>query len=301
MKNLIFLLSSIFTFSSQLKAQEICFVSADFQEAEHFIVFWERPNNAALYDSVFIYRRLPLSESVFTKVGAVPMNVGPSYFKDSSSITYIKSEYKISFLYLNGTETTQSDFHRPVIMDYNNETLSWSMYVKENQTNDLWMFNYRCLRDELGMGVFSEMGSWTPSGGTGTYSWTDPVAATNQNMLYQMEMDMPTCNVSGNKANINTSRSNIKQQFSNAVAGIENKENIIQVFPNPASSNVKIQLDNAMIGKTYSLVDQNGKVVLHGIVLESNFELNLSKLSIGNYFFNVFDNENVLTTKIVKN
>ena len=84
-KGLILLIfAALFVFSN-VKAQSICMVTADFQLAESYIVIWEPFADISAIDSVFIYRKEG-TETSFTKVGAVDVTL------DSETI------FKVGFL-----------------------------------------------------------------------------------------------------------------------------------------------------------------------------------------------------------
>ncbi|MES2798731.1 MAG: T9SS type A sorting domain-containing protein [Bacteroidota bacterium] len=284
MKNLFLALSLLLSLGSN--AQSICFVSADYDSGENFIVFWERPLDFVNYDSVFIYRRLPATEPSFTKIGATHMSLESSYFEDENVTTYITTDYAISFLGTNGVETVLSYYHRPVILDYQAGNLVWTMYEKQFVTGDSWIASYRCMRDQLGLGFYDEMGAWDATGTNG--SWFDSQAqGTTDEYTYQMQMDMPVCVVTG-RANINTSRSNIKNQFSNAEAGIAENETIsFNLAPNPMIDFINVNLDPKFLSSEFMVSDASGKIIHQGVINAEDITLDMSAVSNGTYMFTV--------------
>lgn len=283
MKKILFTLSLLLGLNAS--AQSICFVSADFNDATNFIVFWEKPLDILLYDSVFIYRRLPATESAFTKIGATSMANDGSYYEDTNVTTYITTDYAISWLDTNGVETVLSYYHRPVILDYQAGNLIWTMYEKEFVTGDAWVLSYKCMRDGLGLGFFDEMGLWTASGGGG--NWFDEEAAVQTDLVYQMHMEMPTCYVEG-RANINTSRSNIKNQFSNAEATVEENETIsFTLAPNPTSDFLNVVVDTKFANQEYIVSDANGRIIETGKLIGSHIQVDLSNEPNNTYMFTV--------------
>lgn len=283
MKKLLFI--SAFLMSLGSNAQSICFVSADFDDADDFIVFWEKPVDFLNYDSVFIYRRLADTEPGFTKIGAKHMVSDGSYFQDTAVVTYKTTDYAISFWKPGGIETSLSPYHRPVILDYQDGNLVWTMYEKEFVTGDSWIFSYRCMRDGLGLGFYDEMGSWEATGNSG--SWFDQQSSTSLNFTYQMEMDMPVCVVTG-RANINTSRSNIKNQFSNAEAGVDEKQSvIINLTPNPTVDQINIKVEQKFVGNEFIISDLSGRIIQNGKIPSNDFTLNLAGEQNGTYLFTI--------------
>mgnify|MGYP003655792377 CR=1 FL=1 len=242
-----FLLLAMFAFSSlNMNAQTICMVSADFQTGENYMVIWEEFTAAevSLLDSIFIFRQERL-ETVYTKVGAVDVTpTSPTYFVDDNANTMLTTKYRISYLYNSGIESNQSLWHQGVVMDYDDSiglgVLTWTKYKKENQPDESYIYGYECRMDESGIGMFESMSTMMNY----EVQWTDQAFDLHPSAEYELLVSLPTCNVL-TKSNINTSRSNIKNQQSNA--SILNEEagiNKLQatnysISPNPASDIIK--------------------------------------------------------------
>jgi hypothetical protein len=288
-KSIVFFVISFFTLVcayNTTSAQQICMVSADFDTAEKFFVVWEKPIDPENYDSVYVYRKMG-SENNFTKIGGVSMNNDMSFYMDLTSNTIINTYYRISFVDLLGNEGTLSPWHRPVILDYIDGLLIWNKYEKEDQIDETWIAGYACNRDETGLGLFSTMGYWeTVTGGTQT-SWFDSQALQTTDFIYQMGVDMPNCYVS--KANINTSRSNIKRQSANSEASIQENGSTtsVMIAPNPVSDLVTFSFDNKYAGQTYMITDAKGKIVKSGTLAGNTLEINMSDTENGTYFFTI--------------
>lgn len=296
MKTLFSLFASFFLiFSSQ--AQEICLVSADYLDGEHYVVAWSKPFDPSLYDSVFIYRKKGL-ESIFSKVGSQPMSA-LSMYKDLTSSTIDSTKYKISFLEISGNETALSPWHQASILDYNAGTLWWTKYKKENQLDEFYITSYECIRDQTGIGAYTSMGIWDPLGAT---SWFDQEALGTTNSTYFIEIVFASsCYLS--KANINTSRSNIKKQFPNSEAGnIDLSTEIqFQLSPNPIQSQLNIQFDGKLFGSSFKILNSQGKEVLNGKVTSPKMTIEMNEFAIGTYYISVETSEKVLTKMFVKN
>ena len=296
MKTLFSLFASFFLiFSSQ--AQEICIVSADYLDGEHYVVAWSKPFDPSLYDSVFVYRKKGL-ESVFSKVGAQPMSE-LSLFKDLTSSTIDSTKYKISFLEISGNETALSPWHQASILDYNAGTLWWTKYKKEDQIDQSYIYAYECIRDQTGIGAYTTMGTWDPLGAT---SWFDQEALGTTNSTYFIEITFTSsCYLS--KANINTSRSNIKKQFPNSEASTIdlNSEFQFQLSPNPIQSQLNMQFNDKLFGSSYKIIDSQGKVVLNGNVTSPKMTLEMNEFPSGTYYISVETSEKVLSKMFVKN
>ena len=89
------------------------------------------------------------------------------------------------------------------------------------------------------------------------------------------------------------------QDCEEIITGIAETKNTekISVFPNPTKSIISIK---NIDGETaYKIFNINGKIIIHGIITESN-EINIEEFSKGIYFIEL-ENENMLTVrKIIK-
>jgi hypothetical protein len=269
-----------------LKAQSICMVTADFELAESYIVVWEKPLDISGIDSVLIYRKQG-NESDFTRIGARSMQDDYSFFTDVNANTIVNTWYRISYLDSDGNESNLSPWHRPVVMDYLDGLLVWTEYEKEDQFDETWINGYACMRDETGLGLFGTMGYWETAAGNTQTQWFDQEAASFNNYYYQMIVDLPSCDIS--RANINTSRSNIKRQSPNSEANVNELEQMItfSISPNPVSETLLVVFDKKMIGSEFKLTSSNGKLVANGKVESENSTLDVNQLSKGSYFFHV--------------
>lgn len=295
MKSLLFAVSLV-TLSFQLNAQEICLVSADYMDGTNYIVSWEKPLDTTGLDSVYIYRMVG-TEPNFTKVGSKAMEE-LSIYKDLTSNTMDTTKYKISFVDIAGNESALSPWHQAVVLDYTAETLFWTKYKKENQIDETYIVSYECLRDQTGLGAYASMGIWDWAG---TNSWTDQAALANPESTYYVEVVLPSCYIS--KANINTSRSNIKKQYANEEAGIKESiaSNYLQIFPNPAHEVLSIKIHPSFLNSTYSIIDLNGNEVLTGLVGSSELTIEIDNLAKGAYYFNAESANQVVSKLFVKN
>jgi hypothetical protein len=291
-----FLFSALF--SAFAFGQNICLVTADFDDAESYIVVWEQPANVADLDSVFIYRKQD-TEQTYTKIGAQSVEE-LSFFLDTGSNTIKETFYRISFLDNQGNESTQSPWHRPVILDYQDGLLIWTTYEKEGQVDETWISGYACLRDETGLGFYSTMGYWETASGSTQTEWFDDEAAGFNDFTYQMQVDLPSCAVT--RANINTSRSNIKRQYPNSEASVsESTLPAFQIAPNPVMETLFVNLDQRYNGNNYTISDASGRVIRSGLITATKQEISLADQKSGTYFFTVTLNDKNYTKAFLKN
>lgn len=293
------ILASIFnTFNAN--SQEVCLVSSDFQNGEHYMVVWEKPPITSGIDSVFIYRELP-TESAFVKIGAQGMN-DLSFYTDLTSNTMDSARYAISYLYNTGLETPRSLWHQSVVLDYSplgttQGTLIWSKYKKENQTNDLYVMSYNCMMDQTGLGAFVSMGFFMNY----DYFWLDQSFTAHPEAQYYIETTLPTCNIT--KANINTSRSNIKRQAPNSEATVEEQlfQLNIAISPNPADEVLQVSLNENLMNAQILITDATGKIAYNSKVNSTEMAINIAKFNKGIYFMNVDINGRVISKSFMKN
>ena len=283
-----FFLSGVF--SLPLFGQEVCMVTADFDDAKKYIVIWEKPAVITGIDSVFIYRKQG-TETGFTRVGARSMQDDFSFFLDPNSSTIVNHWYRIAYLYDSGIESAPSPWHHPVVVDYLDGLIAWNLYEKEGQVDETWVSGYECIRDETGLGMYTSMGYWSTASGATQTDWFDQEAPSNQGFEYQLVVDLPACDIT--KANINTSRSNIKSQMSNedeeAQSGINHagmKVNFA-LSPNPAQDIIRIELDEKLIGADFVISSLSGQILNRGQLGLNNQEINIDQLEAGGYFFTI--------------
>jgi hypothetical protein len=64
-------------------------------------------------------------------------------------------------------------------------------------------------------------------------------------------------------------------------------KNAISLFPNPTSNLINLKVDYRLIGTAYTLIDNLGKVVLHGKITSENTIIELNNLERGIYLLNL--------------
>ena len=178
-----------------------------------------------------------------------------------------------------------------------NGNFEWTRYKKEDQINESYIFSYEFRVDDSGLGIFSSMGVFM------NYQlfWYDGNYLERPDAKYDILTVLPECNFLS-RANINTSRSNIKQQISNAAAGVDKiiKGVNYSIFPNPSFSDLTIQLEEKMNAIVW-ISTVNGKTLLETKMTNSDsVTLNVSELAPGAYFAHVEQNGVVSTMKFVK-
>ncbi len=293
------LIASLTSYSAQ--SQTICNATADTVDGVDYIVYWEQPSNITNIDSAIIYKDVMLS-GTFVRVGAVKVGAtDPTHFRDYNSNTLLITRYAVAFKDLSNVEGPRSLWHQPVVLDYDPAGLgvwNWTPYQIENQVSSAYIVEYRCMIDLLANGNFTLLGTVSNT----QLAWTDANWASHTASYYVMETVLPTCNFI-EKANINTSRSNIKQQFTNAEAGISEsslKGVKFDILSNPVSDNLEIIFNEELNNATIWISATNGTQLENAKVTGTEYKSSISHLSQGIYFVNVEVNGVVTTKRFIK-
>lgn len=225
---------------------------------------------------------------------------------DSDVNTMDTTKYAISYLYTSGVESARSPWHQAVVMDYDDTFgmgyFFWTKYKKENQIDENYIFGYVCNIDESGLGLYTNIGFWDNQ----TTSWEDGNWMEHTNSLYEVLVQLPDCNIL-TKANINTSRSNIKNQQSNAAVMEEEQSASVTslkgihytVSPNPVADIITISYPKNIEGKCW-ITNVRGEQVMESPVSGSTFSMNTSGLQAGVYFISIEVAGVVSSKKFVK-
>jgi hypothetical protein len=79
----------------------------------------------------------------------------------------------------------------------------------------------------------------------------------------------------------------------------ELSDQYFSIFPNPATSIIHVKADAELLGMSYSIYDNRGKVVLSGRLNAENTSISLNNLSDGIYMLSIGENMKH-TFKVVK-
>jgi hypothetical protein len=280
-------------------AQDVCMVTADFQTCEHYMVIYNKPADIAGIDSVIIYRRQG-QETVFSRIGSQSINE-LSYYVDYSSNTMDTTKYAIKLKDQTGGLSPLSFYHQGVVLDYSplsftEGTLAWTKYRKEDQTSESYQ-DFNCMMDQTGLGAFVSMGyfMWYQN------TWIDPNYIGHPNAQYYIETTLSSCDIT--KANINTSRSNIKKQYPNSEAGLSQNGSIItlQISPNPVVSVLNVLIDAKLIGSKLNIVNSAGKIMYSTSVQSTDMFIDINEMAKGSYFLTVETTSKVFSQVFMKN
>jgi len=276
-------------------------VTADFDDANSYLVIWQQFDDLSNLDSVNVYSRLE-TEANFSKIGAVKITeTGPTYYKDVTASTIAPTVYAITLLDSSGIESALSPWHQPAILDYTgNGFVRWTRYKIENQISTSFIIGYDLKTDPSGLNLWSTVASYQPFDSTGSdFTYT---GFPQPQMSYCLFTQLPSCDFQ-TKANINRSRSNIKQQFSNASASlgeISNINNLMHVTQNPVSDELKLEFTFENSLTDIIITSNNGKQLINQKINGKSVSIDVSQLASGIYFVSTIIDGNTLNKRFIK-
>jgi hypothetical protein len=86
---------------------------------------------------------------------------------------------------------------------------------------------------------------------------------------------------------------------SSVVVNEVSQSKLFSVFPNPAQSEINVNLDPKLVGSLFTIYDNTGKAVKTGKINSENTTIEISDLSVGIYTFSVGENKKQ-TFKVIK-
>ncbi|MES2138905.1 MAG: right-handed parallel beta-helix repeat-containing protein [Bacteroidota bacterium] len=273
----------------------ICMVTVDTSSTKNVIV-WEKPISA-LIDSFKVYREV---SSVYSHVGSVHYNDVSEFIDNASGINpnTTSYKYKLSLLDTCGNESLLSTEHRTIHVQL---SLAFPQGVNLNW-NDYLGFSfsqYRILRDDLGNGNWQAIDS--VSFGTTTYTSTDVLP----NAGYIVEATRPTACVSTRQSG--TTRNSSKSNTASQTTGVNEllSDLTLIISPNPSNGKFTIELsssgvsnNNKYVIKIYNVLGE--QIYLSELKQLTRNEIDLSNVPKGIYFVNVYNEDKIYTSKIVK-
>jgi hypothetical protein len=272
----------------------ICMVTVDSNNTN--VVVWEKPIPAQRIDSFRIYREV---SSTYKHIGSVPFSAISTFTDPTSGVnpTITSYKYEISVKDSCGNETPLSTFHKTIHValspaspcGYN---LIWNDYIGFTITQ------YLIYRDsaKTGWKVIDSLSF-------GNTSWTDGTCyAASDTIAYLIEAINPAgCtpsikNPTPMSGYIST-RSNIQQNYANTSVGELTNNFIIQLFPNPFSTQTVLQTDIFFHNATLTLFNPLGKEVKHiENISGQSIALYRDNLPAGLYFFRLTEKNKIFTT-----
>lgn len=118
------------------------------------------------------------------------------------------------------------------------------------------------------------------------------VSLTNSNQIFRCIASSGTC--------LDTSKTVLLRVNDNLGSpGINNTGFMVTLFPNPVQNTLNIRAESALIGSTYAIYDNTGRIVMSGKIGKENTVISTAELSAGMYWFSTGGN-NGQTLKLLK-
>lgn len=283
--------------AKDLLQNDVCVVTTDSATGNYNIVYWEKPINISEVDSFFIYREITTNN--FQKIGAVHRDSISMYNDFTANPNSTNYKYKISVLDTCGIEGPSSIYHNSIHLQYLGlGNFQWTHYEKEGMSNPVASYNF--YRDGFNTGVFVPIAAIP--GGNNTY--TDVNYSSYPSGKYRVDVNWLSggvCDVTNlKKANVNTTRSNIRGNTTSSVSINEFFINETKIYPSPSSDmlNVELPID---LETNYFIYDVAGKLILQDKIKGTNQAINIQNLEKGIYFIKIESDFVGITKSFVKN
>lgn len=277
--------------------QEVCLVTVDSVLADHNIVVWEKPVPMnALIDSFYIYREITTNS--YQKIGAVHAD-SLSIFEDFGANPNTTSyKYKITSLDTCGQESPNTGlYHKSIHLQYSGfGNFQWTFYEIESTANQVASYNF--WRDDLGDGNWAIL--QTVSGSSSSY--TDIDYASYPNAIYRVDLNWIGGYIcSPTKANINTSRSNKKGNFTppDPAGLLELLGDLLVVYPNPSNGLIRVQLPITLLGNELVIKDALGKELTRRVIEGETTSFEISDHAAGLYFVQLVTEYGTVAKQVV--
>lgn len=233
----------------------LCYVSVDTLSASTMVA-WEKPASAEI-DSFKVYRE---TTGGYTEIAKIPYGAFSMVVDTSADPNKTFYSYKLSAIDTCGNESVLSGHHSTIYLQANLGlgnvvNLNWTKY------EGIDVKYYRILRDDASTGNFHVIDSLPASNSL----YTDMNAGSYPNSRYAIEvMWAGNCGPTNKMlASINTTRSNIKNT-TKMITSLPtlNKEDAIQIFPNPASGSINIDMVRSENNVSINIYNTFGQLVL---------------------------------------
>lgn len=283
-------------------SQELCVVTVDELTSTYNIVVWEKPANLMAIDSFFVYKEITTNN--YQKVGAKGVNELSELDDFSADPNTTSYKYKVTVLDSCGSEGDYSLFHKSIHLQYLGlGNFQWTGYEIENTANQVASYDF--YRDDNGTSGFNLL-QVIPGGNT---TFTDVNYASFPNAVYRVDVNwISGLGCTSTKANINTSRSNKKEQIienvpnpnPNPTSVVELLSNETSIYPVPAKEQIKIKIPTIVINSKIQIMNGIGQVVYSSLLTEETSIINISDFSNGIYILVIETMHGPITKKLIK-
>jgi uncharacterized delta-60 repeat protein len=265
----------------------ICIVGLDSLTNDNRII-WEKFPTGTI-DSFFVYKETTIS-NIYEKIGAVDYDDLAVLIDPNSDPMVQAYRYKLSALDTCGLETALSDPHKTIHLSINQGVgnswnLNWSHY------------------EGINFGSYTIYRGTDPSNITALTtiqsnlnSYTD-LNAPLGGVFYQIEVVNPNSCDPTKMINYGVSRSNIVTNQNSSID--EQEEKSVIIYPNPTNSIINIEVESGLVGQSYEVKDNLGRIVLKGIIINHLDQIHLREFSKGIYVLTVSNSNKIY--RIIKN
>lgn len=74
----------------------------------------------------------------------------------------------------------------------------------------------------------------------------------------------------------------------------------LRIYPNPSTTIIKVEVPNFSDEAMWEIKSIHGKLLLNGTTSNEVFDIDVSELSAGSYIFTLFNHNDILNQKIIK-
>ena len=302
--------------------------------SSYSLTVWIKPNTSCLTgelinkgpdDSGLFSRLQGLAGAAF---GSFPNYVDYTFEVSTNEwtmLTFNRNENSISEIYINGAMVYSLQSSSPSNTDFNisfgampSGGTNGSYYPYQGNLDDIGIWNRALSADEV-VALYNSCnvapqvltGSSSPSSFANstytcvnnvgsTYNWTvNNGVIVNGQGTNSIEILWGTEGV----GSVTVSETNANGCVGDVVTfdvviipnSIEELSNHLILYPNPATTELNLQVKNEMIGSDFVVFDALGKVVLRDKILSNNQNISVNNLSNGNYILRVGELNKVFT------
>jgi hypothetical protein len=256
---------------SLVSAVPICLVTVDEATGKNNVV-WE-PVTSELINTYVILKETNVA-NVYAQIGTVAYGSN-GLFEDANSNPQVQANrYKLALIDTCGILSSNSEYHKTIHLTTNlgvgnNVNLIWSNY----EGFDFGSYTIYRGTSPNTLNLLTAIAS-----NLNSYTDVNPPAGES---YYMIEVAGVSCDPS---RTLVYSNSNILY----TTVGIEDyASTTISLYPNPATTSINLQVNNALIGKEYIIFDAVGKVILKDKITSTLQTIDTSELAGGNYILRI--------------
>jgi hypothetical protein len=251
----------------------VCIVTVDQVTGKNNVV-WE-PITSELINSYVILKETNVANE-YAQIGTVAYGSN-GLFEDVNSNPQVQANrYKLALIDTCGIQSSASSFHKTIHLTTNlgvgnNVNLIWSNY----EGFDFGSYSIYRGTSPNTLNLLSTIAS-----NLNSYTDVNPPAGET---YYMIEVAGVSCDPS---RSLVYSHSNIIDSMV-GIDDIELASSSIFLYPNPAKTNIVLQVNTSLIGQDYVVFDAIGKVIYKSKIQSTNEIIHLENFNNGNYFVKV--------------